>query len=47
MSKEFRETLNKQVKNKEFKKAWDNLEEEFQIIKSMIDAKKKNNITQK
>lgn len=47
MSKNFRETLNQQLQNPEFKAEWDALEPEFQIIKAMIDGRKEKNITQK
>lgn len=47
MSKNFRETLNQQLQNPKFKAEWDALEPEFQIIKAMIDGRKKKNITQK
>ena len=39
MTKNFRNTLNKELKNPEFKKEWDRLEPEFQIIKSVIDSR--------
>jgi len=47
MSKNFRETLNEQMQNPEFKKEWDALEPEFQIIKAILKARKEKNITQK
>lgn len=47
MGKNFRETLNQQLQNPEFKAEWDALEPEFQIIKAMIDGRKEKNITQK
>lgn len=44
---DFREHLNQQLKNPEFKKEWDALEPEFNMIQAMIDARKNSNITQK
>lgn len=47
MSKNFRDTLKEEMKNPEFKKEWDNLEVEFQIIKAMIDGRNEKHLTQK
>lgn len=47
MGKNFRETLNEQMQNPEFKKEWDALEPEYQIIKAMLDTRKEKSITQK
>lgn len=47
MGKNFRETLDVLLKDPEFKKEWDALEPEFQIIRAMIDARKEKNLTQK
>lgn len=47
MGKNFRETLNEQMKNPEFKKEWDALEPEYQIIKAMLDSRTERSITQK
>ena len=47
MGKKFRETLNEQLKNPEFKKEWDALEPEYQIIKAMLDTRNEKAITQK
>ena len=44
---DFREYLNKQLEDPEFKKEWDDLEPEFNAIQAMIDARKKCNMTQK
>lgn len=44
---DFRKYLNKQLENPEFKKEWDALEPEFNMIQAMIDARKKCNMTQK
>ena len=47
MGKNFRETLNEQLKNPEFKKEWDELEPEYQIIKAMLDTRNEKAMTQK
>lgn len=47
MGKNFRETLNQQMGNPEFKKEWDALEPEFDIIKAIVDARTSQNLTQK
>ena len=47
MGKNFRASLNEQLKNPEFKKEWDNLEVEFQIIKTIMDGRNEKHITQK
>lgn len=47
MGKNFRETLNEQMKDPEFKKEWDALEPEYQIIKAMLDTRNEKSITQK
>lgn len=47
MGKNFRETLNEQLKNPEFKKEWDALEAEFTIIQAMLDARNASGLTQK
>lgn len=47
MEKNFRETLNEQMKNPEFKKEWDALEPEYQIIKAMLDSRAEKSLTQK
>ena len=44
---DFREHLNKQLRNLEFKEEWDKLETENNMMQAMIDARKKCNITQK
>ena len=43
----YKKYLNKQLQNPEFKKEWDSLEPEFNMMQAMIDARKKCNITQK
>ena len=47
MGKNFRETLNQQLKNPEFKKEWDALEPEFDIIKAIVNARSSQNMSQK
>lgn len=47
MGKNFRETLNQQMQNPEFKAEWEALEPEFQIIKAILNGRKEKNITQK
>ena len=47
MGKNFRETRNEQLKNPEFKKEWDELEPEYQIIKAMLDTRNEKAMTQK
>lgn len=47
MGKNFRETLNEQLNDPEFKTEWDATEAEYQIIKSMLEVRRRNNITQK
>ena len=47
MGKNFRETLNQQMQNTEFKAEWEALEPEFQIIKANLNGRKEKNITQK
>ncbi len=44
---DFREYLNEQLNNPEFRKEWDDLEPEFNTIQAMIDARKKCKMTQK
>lgn len=46
MSK-FKELLNEQLKNPEFKKEWDNIQPEMDVIRAMIDTRIAQNITQK
>jgi len=44
---DFRDFLDKQMQDPEFKKEWDALEPEFTIIQAMIDARKTTGLTQK
>ena len=41
------EALNEQLKDETFKKDYEALEPEYEIISSLIDARKSNNVTQK
>lgn len=41
------EALNEQLKDETFKKEYEGLEPEYEIISSLIDARKSNNVTQK
>lgn len=47
MGKNFRETLNQQLKNPEFKEERDELEPEYQIIKAMLSSRAEKSMTQK
>ena len=47
MSRYFRDSLNEQLKDEEFRKEYESLEAEFQIIREIIAARKDKNITQK
>jgi len=44
---EFREFLEEQLQNPEFRKEWDALEPEFAIVQALIDARKTVGLTQK
>jgi transcriptional regulator with XRE-family HTH domain len=43
----FKDYLNEQLKNSDFKKEWDALEPEFTIIQAILDARQKSGLTQK
>lgn len=47
MEKNFRETLNEQLKDAAFKAEWDATEAEYQLIKTMLEARQRKDITQK
>jgi predicted transcriptional regulator len=47
MGKNFRETLNDQMNNLDFRAEWESLEPERQIIRAILDGREKNNMTQK
>lgn len=44
---DFKNYLNEQFEDIEFKKEWDNLEPEYNTIQAIIDARKRSNLTQK
>lgn len=44
---EFKEFLNEQLKNPEFKKEWEDIQPEMDVIRAMIDARIAQNLTQK
>lgn len=46
MTKSYKETLKVQLNNSDFKKEYDALEPEFQIIREMLDSRIENNISQ-
>ncbi len=43
----YRDFLNEQLKNENFKKEYDALEAEFSIIQAMLDARKASGLTQR
>lgn len=47
MKDDLDQLLEEYMENPEFKKEWDNLESEFDMIQSLIDARKSRNMTQK
>ncbi|TGK19441.1 helix-turn-helix domain-containing protein [Leptospira stimsonii] len=46
-AKDFNSLLNKELKNKDFKKEYDALSNEFTLAKEIIKLRKKRNLTQK
>ena len=44
---DFRDYLNEQLKDPEFRAEWDALEPEFQIVRALIDAREKKHLSQK
>ena len=44
---EFRHLLNEQLKDPEFKKEWDDIQPEMDVIRAMIDNRIAQNLTQK
>jgi len=44
---DFRNYLNEQLKDEEFREEYEKLAPEFSIIQAVIDARKKSNLTQK
>ena len=47
MSKNFRQTLDEELKNPRFREEWDRLEPEFQIIRALLEGRSERQITQK
>ena len=47
MGKNFRETLNEQMQDPEFRAEWEALEPERQIIRAIIEGREANDFTQK
>ncbi len=43
----YKDYLNEQLQNEDFKKEWDALDPEFAIIQAMLDARKSAGMTQK
>lgn len=46
MTKSYKETLKAQLNNSDFKKEYDALEPEFQIIREMLESRTESNISQ-
>lgn len=44
---EFKEFLEDQLKDNEFKKEWENIQPEMDVIRAMVDARISQNLTQK
>lgn len=44
---EFREFLNEQLQDKEFKKEWEDIQPEMDVIRAMVEARISQNLTQK
>ena len=47
MGKNFRETLNEQLRDPEFKAEWDSLEPERQIMRAILEGLDERDLTQK
>lgn len=47
MAKNFRDTLNQRINDPKFKKEYDALEPEYQIIRAIVQARKEAGIAQK
>lgn len=43
----FNEFVNEQLKNPEFKKEWDDIQPEMDVIRAMVEARISQNMTQK
>lgn len=44
---EFQEFLNEQLQDDEFRKEWENIQPEMDVIRAMVDARISQNLTQK
>lgn len=44
---EFKDFLNEQLQDTDFKREYDNLQPEFDVIRAMVDARISQNLTQK
>ena len=47
VSKNYKDDLQRRLKNPEFKKGYDALESEYAIIQAVIDARKEKQLTQR
>ena len=43
----FKDILNEELKDPEFKKEWDGLEEDYKLMSAMADIRKELNVSQK
>ena len=47
MGRTYKEFLDEKLKDPEFKKEWDELEPEFQLIKAMLQGREEQNLSQR
>lgn len=47
MNKNFRDLLNERLKDEDFKKEYDELTPEYEVVKAFLNARKQSNMTQK
>ena len=47
MGRTYKEFLDEKLKDTEFKKEWDELEPEFQLIKAMLQGREEQNLSQR
>ena len=47
MGKNFRDTINEQMQDPDFRREWESLEPERQIIRAIIEGREANGLTQK
>ena len=47
MGRTYKEFLDEKLKDPEFKKAWDELEPEFQLVKAMLQGREDQNLSQR